>query len=153
MMWRNEEGRKGRRGEFQKYGKKNESFFFISLVSLSLSLFLQLNTNSLSNSTPTLSLSIYLSPPSLTSQPQVVRHPVALQGLEPLEVQQALCEALARRVAVDDRLQVANESPEHGRVLGERVSDRRRQLRAQQGAGSELVGQQEGHRFRKRGMD
>ena len=127
--------------------KKNESFFFHFsrfALSFSLSLFLQLNTNS---------LSIYLSPPSLTSQPQVVRHPVALQGLEPLEVQQALREALARRVAVDDRLQVADESPEHGRVLGERVSDRRRQLRAQQGAGSELVGQQEGHRFRKRGMD
>ena len=48
---------------------------------------------------------------------------MALQRLEPLEVQQALRVRLAGRVAVDDGLQVGDERVEHVGVGRERVGD------------------------------
>ena len=82
-----------------------------------------------------------------------MRHPVALQSLEPLEIKQALRVRLAGGVPVDHGLQVRHQGVEHGRVGGEGVGDGAGQLRAQQRARRELVGEQEGHRLGQRGVD
>ena len=59
------------------------------------------------------------------AQPVVVRHPVRLQGVEPLEVQQRHRVAQAGRVAAEHRPQVFAERRTDARIGPERVVDQR----------------------------